>query len=251
MVVPAHPAIFLDIFESSDMEKLLSQTLTVTRMNLVPTGMGDIVWNCGHWVSLEHKDIQQVLAEMGGRLDDQLRKHTQHADEVGLIYNGFATPVPGKRACYVWERSKTGDTFQKKGRYNPKTKKYVPIEFGHSWEELQAYLWRLDKMGITVYQAPDLSSLCLAVSAFVYNSFKAEHKTLERYVKTKPILWKPDPYVETLMGVSGARMGEISAKKVVEAYGTPYRAFLAQEGDGKWPLGKIAFNLLKKGIGRS
>lgn len=247
--IPANPAITLDVFESSDMEALLSKTLSVTRMNLVPTGMGDIVWHCGHWVSLEHKDMQQTLAEMGGRLDNQLRKHTQHAEEVGLVIHGFATPIPNKRACYVWERDKKGG-FQRKGRYDPKTKKYTPIEFGRSWEELQAYLWRLDKMGITVYQAPDLPSLCLAISAFVYNSFKSEHKTLERYIKTKPIMWEPDPYVETLMGIAGARIGEVSAKKLIEAYGTPYRAFLAQE-DKKWPLGKVAYQLFKKGLGRS
>ncbi len=247
--VPARPIVTVDVFESPDFEALLARNLTVVRMNLVPTGMGDVVWFSDHWISLEHKDMQQVLAEMGGRLDDQLRKHTQHVDEVGLVFNGFATPVPNKRACYVWERDKKGE-FRRKGRYDKTTKRYTPIEFGRSWEELQAYLWRLDKMGITVYQAPDLPSLCLAISAFVYNSFKPEHKTLERYNKTKPIMWEPDPYIETLMGISGARIGEVSAKKLMEAYGTPYRAFLAQE-DSKWPLGKVAYQLFKKGIGRS
>jgi len=80
--------IILDVFERPEMEVYLSKTLTVIRHNLVTLGLADVMWNPGHIITLEHKTIEQAMSEMGGRLDDQLRKHSRHADEVGLIIDG-------------------------------------------------------------------------------------------------------------------------------------------------------------------
>ncbi len=237
-MIPGRPVVVLDVFEHPNMEKGLSVHLNVIRENLVPKGLADIYWVSDHKITFEHKTMEQLLSEMGQRLDDQLRKHTQHADEVGLVVDGLVTPYPGG-GCQLWAVSKTKGVFYKKGRH------------AAGFEELQAYLWRLDKEGITVYQFPDITSLCLGVSAFVYNSLKKEHKTLRRYVKTKPILWEPDPYLETLMGISGARIGEKTAQKLIGKWKTPFEVFVAKGEDVEAEIGVEVTKRLWKGIGRS
>lgn len=231
--------IVVDVFESQTVEIELSKTLKVMRHNLVHEGLADFYWYCGHRVTLEHKTMEQVLQEMGGRLDTQLRRYSQNAEEVGLIIDGFATPRPNEPACDLWSRSKTRGVFYKRNR---------PAK--HSWEALQAYLWRLRKEGFLVYEAPDLESMCLALSAFVYNSVKPEHKTLKHYRKVRPVLWTPNPYVETLIGIGGTRIGEITANKILAKYQTPFRAFLANSADGDWPAGEAVYRQIQKGIGR-
>ncbi len=243
--------IILDVYESDEMNTYLSQTLQVFRQNLVPTGMADIMWNCGHTITLEHKTIEQAMTEMGGRLDQQLYKHSHHADEVGLVIDGVVMPVPGEPACYLYKYQKVKRTFtqemrKRHGKLEPK-KIYV------SWEAFQAYLWRLDKEGFTVYQAPTLESLCLGISAFVHNSLKPEHQSLRRYIKSKPVIWeeKDQPiyfWIKTLMVHAG--VGEAMARKLLEAYGTPWEVFRANPLDGKWPAGESVFNTIQADIGR-
>ena len=236
--------VVVDVFERPEMEVELSKTLIVQRHNLVHLGLADIFWYCGHRVTLEHKTIESVFQEMGGRLDDQLRKHSRNAEEVGLVIDGIATPVPGERKCYLWSQSRDGAIFYPRKR-----------KIGKSWEEYQAYLWRLDKEGFTIYQAPTLESLCLAISAFVYNSMKPEHKSLRRDVKTKPVVWEEEDtplyhYIRTLMGLSGTPIGEITARKLLEAYGTPSQVFLGNPLDGKWNVGEVVFHKMQQAIGR-
>jgi len=247
-------AVVLDIFESDEMEGYLSKTLQVARHNMVSIGVGDLFWNCGHTVSLEHKTIEQAMTEMGGRLDDQLRKHSHNADEVGLIIDGIATPVPNEHACYLWRQSKDEKTFTRQGRRQKGSTAYIPMKIHVSWEAFQAYLWRLDKEGFTVYQSPTLESLCLAVSAFVHNSMKPDHKSLRRYVKTKPVIWEEKDkliyhYIKTLMVHDG--VGEQMARRLLDAYGTPFAVGMADPLDGIWPAGEVVFNTIQRDIGRS
>ena len=157
----------LDVYESKEMELYLSKTLQIHRQNLVPLGMADIMWNCGHIITLEHKTVEQAMSEMGGRLDQQLYKHSHHADEVGLVIDGIAMPIAGEAACYLYTYNKTKRTFTQ--QFRKRNGKAEPRKIHVSWEAFQAYLWRLDKEGFTVYQSPTLESLCLAISAFVHN----------------------------------------------------------------------------------
>lgn len=238
--------IVLDIFESQIMEEELSKTLRVVRHNLVHEGLADIFWVAygGHRITLEHKTAEQLLAEMGKRLDDQLRRYTTQVEEVGLVVDGIVTPVEGKPQCYIWDVK--GNTPHLKYRW-VKGKRQVMVS-NHSFQKLYAYIWQLDKAGITTYLFPTTNALCLGVSAMVYNSMKEEHSTLKRYHRTRPILWTPDPYVGTLMGVSGAPIGERTARRLLDKYGTPFKTFLSDGSD--WPLGPKLYEAVMKGIGR-
>ncbi len=50
--------VILDVFEAKETELYLAKTLQVVRQNMVPLGLGDIVWNHGLMESLEHKTIE-------------------------------------------------------------------------------------------------------------------------------------------------------------------------------------------------
>lgn len=236
------PCLYIDVFEDKSIDAMFTGSVEVVRMPLVSSGFADFMWHCGHSVTLEHKTIDQAMNEMGGRLDEQLRRYTQHADEVGLAIDGVATPVPGKAECIIWQL-----TGMQTWRPRFRVKK--------SWEMFQAYLWRLDKEGITVYQAPTIQSLCLGIEAFIHNSFKPEHNhsTLRRYIKTKPV-YLPDEgtekqgYINTLMSHKG--VGEIVARRLLQEYETPWNIYNASPYDGRWPVQEMVYWNMMKSLGK-
>lgn len=219
------PIVLIDVFESPEIERGLRRCgLNVQRISLVNAGVADLFWY-GHGdtrFTLEHKTVSQVVAEMGKRLDTQLRKHSQNADDVGLIMDGVAVP-----------NLKHGGTDFYREVESAKGKR-IYVKSGHSaihYEAFTAYLWRLEKEGFAVYSFPNVEALCLGVASFVFNSQKAEHSTLRRYAKTKPVLWKPDPHIQLLVSLPTARIGEKTANKIIDHYGSPY-AFFADSLEG-------------------
>jgi hypothetical protein len=248
--LPNNPVLVMDVFEGhakgKDIEGELSKFLTVVRQNLVPTGLADYFWMGldSRRYTLEHKTATELLADMGNRLEDQLRKNTQNADDVGLIWDGVLTPTEDGKGCYPWHFSAKNPKIMVRGK--PRNKSYQAV---------MSYIWSLEHNGISVYNVPDWKTMCRAISEFVYNTLKAEHKTLQRYVKTKPIILDPDlsedqrGYVRTLMGISGARIGEATAKKILVEYGTPFNFLVSELGDGS--IGDAVFRNAMRGIGRN
>ena len=232
--------LYIDTFEPKGVEALFPSTITATRQYLVGSGYADYMWHCGHLITLEHKTIEQAISEMGGRLDEQLRRYTQNADEVGLVIDGVATPVDGEPACLVWQ--------QRGAAWIPRRKVHRP------WEAFQSYLWRLDKEGITVYQAPTMGALCLSIASFVHNSFKPEHKTLRRYIKTKPI-HMPDEdtdkasYIRVMMSHRG--VGEAMARRLLDIYKTPWGVYQSHPLDGLWPSNDNLFWSIMREVGKT
>ena len=203
----------VDVHEPEEVSLGLQKYQIITgRQNLVPKGYADIYW-VGHGditYTLERKTASQVVSEMGYRLDQQLTKHTQHVNEVGLIIEGIATPLDGGGTQF-WRLSKDGKYFNKD--------RTSPI----GYEAYAAYLWRLDKQGIAVYQFANLEALCLGVAAIISNTNKAEHQGLGNYRKTRKIQRDITPHEQLLMGIPG--IGLKTAKKILEEYETPYSYF--------------------------
>lgn len=248
--LPYNPVLVMDVFEGKakgeNIAKELSKYLTVIRQNLVPLGLADYFWIGvdDRRYTLEHKTARELLSNMGNRLDVQLRKNTQNADDVGLIWNGVITPTRNGKGCYPWDVSKSDPSTMVRGKASP-----------HSYQEVMGYIWSLEHNGISVYNVPDWRTMCRAISEFVYNTLKSDHKTLRRYVKTRPIILDPGvsetekTYIKTLMGISGARIGEATAKKILKVYKTPFDFLMSEPGD-KPEIGKALFNNAMKGVGR-
>lgn len=249
--LPHKPVLVMDVFEGKakgeDTEQELAQFLTIVRQNLVPLGLLDFFWIGATSLryTLENKTAKELLSEMGGRLDEQLRRATNHADDVGLIWRGVITPTSDGRGCYPWYLSKQNPKIMVRGKSSP-----------HSYQEVMGYIWGLEHTGISVYNVPDWRTMCRAIAEFVYNTLKAEHKTLQRYHKTKPVILDPGltdvekGYVQTLMGISGARIGEATAKRILAAHRTPFNFLVSEMGD-KPEIGDGTFRNAMKAIGRN
>ena len=250
------PVAILDIFEAKETELYLTAAnLSIVRQNMVPLGLGDIVWNCGHMESMEHKTIEQAMTEMGGRLDEQLVKHSQHADNVSLVIDGVVTPVPNEPACYLYKYDKLRKILIPDMIFKGKNRKSEHKKIWVSWEAWQAYKWRLDKEGFTVYEAPHLQAMCLAVSAYIHNSLKpeADHKTFKRFIKTRPIIHAESDtaifnYIKTLMVHTG--IGEETARRLLDIYKTPWQVYRAHWLDGDWPSGEVIWQTIQANIGK-
>ena len=236
------PTIVVDVFEPTSADAILAKWgLTVVRQNLVPLGLADYLW-MGHGgirYTLERKQGKELVSAMGGRLDDQLRKHSQNADFVGLVIEGVITPAPNG-GCIFWKESTNRKIFHQNGT--------SPI----GYEMLMAYIWSIGQQGFPVYQFPSFESMLLGISSFVHNSMKASHSALQHHTKTKPVMFKPNPYIETLMGIGGdTRIGEKLATRIVDNVGTPYSFFNSDLQRMGPIIGDQAFIRAMKNIGRS
>lgn len=246
-----NPVVVMDTFEGrskgQNIEAELGRFLTVMRENLVPLGLADYFWTGfdGTRFTLEHKNAGELMQDMGGRLDDQLRKHTQNADDVGLIIDGMMTPAEDGKSTYIWRVSAKNPKIMTRQHKSP-----------HSYQEVMGYLWGLDKAGINIYCVPDWVAMCRCIAEYVYNTLKPEHRTLKRYIKSHPVILdeKATPehrkYVGTLMGLSGARIGEITAKKILQDQDTPFKFFISEANENP-KIGDEAFKSAMRAIGRA
>jgi ERCC4-type nuclease len=86
------------------------------------------------------------------------------------------------------------------------------------YSRVQAWLWGLDKAGITVWQCHTITGTARTLVEFYRQSQKEEHSVLTRYIKPRitPAPWsKP---VLRLMGIEG--IGEETAKLLIEHFGS-------------------------------
>jgi hypothetical protein len=237
-----NPTILVDTFEPNDMAPLLEQwSLQTVKVNMVPMGLADYSWQGYGSVryTLERKQGRELVGAMGGRLDEQLRKHLANADVVCLGIQGIITPKLNG-GCEFWDQASNGKVFYKRAS--------SPI----GYETLQAYLWSLSQQGVVVFQWPDLASMAMGLASFVHNSMKPEHATLNRHIKHRPNLFTPNPYIETLMGIGGdTKIGEKLATRIVEEVGTPFSFFNSEIE--RWPsiIGEQTYRRAMKNIGRA
>lgn len=208
----------IDVFEPQQIEDLLRQCLTVSRIALNTRGFADYLWHAvdGHTIQVERKQIDEILGDMDG-VELQLRKEIVNAEETLLLYEGTFEPIAGtKTACQSFRKSKDGKLLVPGHKYNT------------SYAGVQAWFSQLDKAGITIVNTIDYVATATTLVALYNNSQKEEHTTFKRYIKQK-IYPKPyNPHVETLMGIANVNIGEEIATALIDRYGTSYYT-LSQE----------------------
>ena len=124
--------------------------------------------------------------------------------------------------------------------------------FKRKYISLMAYLWSIQKRwGIQTVFTSDPVASALAIGAIVTNSHKTISDTLNPYSGARPLLSAPNPYIETLIGLSGAHIGEVTAKKVLSHYSTPFLAFTEDVASLRKALGKNLADRLLQSIGRA
>jgi hypothetical protein len=248
------PTVIQDKFENIVAYEHLSRLLTVVRHNLVPIGVGDYFWHDadGLKISLEHKTGEEAASESGNRLDGQLEKHIRNADLVGLIISDMITPTP-EGSIQVWKR-----------KYNRVIKKFDDAfvrgrTVDKEYSAFEAYIFSLERLGVPVFRVPDLESMAHTIASFVYNSTNKrakDHTTLRKHLRPRvtTTLAMPDGidkgYVETLMGIRKARIGEKTALKLIQEFETPHKVLTASVESLRRVIGKGTAENLLDSIGR-
>ncbi len=241
--------IFVDIFEPTQIENLLKQTVETTRMTLnhSPEGYADyLFFACdGHRIQVERKQIDEILSDLDGTEEQLGREVSNGVEETILIYEGTCEPIPGlKMAVQSFKLAKGGKVMVPSHKYNI------------SYTGLQAWFSQLDKAGITVIHTCHYIGTAMTLVALYNNAQKQEHTTLRRYIKEHIVVKPFNEHVITLMGIKGASLGEARAKALIERYGTVWYTLsqsveeIAETIVGEKKLGMAVANKLHKAIGR-
>ena len=246
--------LIIDKFESQQVCELFQALIPIHRMNLVPLGVGDYLWvdADGQRHSWEHKAGGEMLQLIGGRLDEQLEKHIQNSEVVGLIISDMITPTEDG-SCQVWHQ-----------KFNQSKQDYDNVfikgrKVNRTYSSFAGYIGSLELLGVQVMMVPNLSSMVWYISSIAYNTTEkklSEHTTLNRFLKPRSTSNIPinkgqyRSYVESLMGLKGARVGQQTGEKLIKRFGTPYAAMTASDGELDMVLGPATGKKFREAIGR-
>lgn len=203
--------VYLDVYESDRLERLLAQNLRVVRMPLNEQGKADIWWMAGDGQTYqwENKSVAEVLGDMD-HVEAQLQKQYYNADHCGLIIRDAAIPLDGATLHMAHQRTKK-DWFISKRVFKPAYSRY------RSW------LVGIDGAGVKVVEVGNLTAVARHIVAEYTWSNSPEHESLRHYHRTKIVIEKRDPHVLALMGLSlayGLNIGETRATTLIGKFGT-------------------------------
>jgi len=234
----------VDTFEPVELEMLIQQSVDTVRDSYNAKGFPDyhFLGYDVHSIGISRKQMGELLSSLDDA-EEQLRRDIMGVDELYLLAEGVMPSsclVHNKPALQTWIPTKDGK-FLRPGR-----------TFGISCGFFYAWLYQIDKAGITFVNTFDWTDSANAIVSIFKNAQKKEHTTLQRYIKQKIV---PKPYnhhVETLMGISGAGIGEKMGKALIERYGTAW-ATLHQEPEElalTEGIGLVVANRILTAIGR-
>lgn len=203
--------ILLDIFEPIEVERLIAQSVPVSRLALNSKGFADYLFYAfdGHRIQVERKQADEVLGGIDS-VEEQLRRELSNGvEETILLIEGICEPVFGlKIATQTWRRAK-GKNILVPGR-----------TYNCSYTGYKAWQNQLDKAGVTIVETFDYTATAMTLVALFQNAQKEEHKTLRRYIKDKIYIESYNPHILNLMSIKGGGIGEEKAKALIDRYGT-------------------------------
>lgn len=206
--------VFADIFEPPEIADKVIAQVGGSRIPLNERGYADYFWtgvgHIGHQV--ENKAWSEILAGLD-HVESQLAKQLPNVDCNYLLIRGVISPT--KHGIDIYQQSWTKPYFHVKYKHG---KSGQPQEW--LYKRVMAWLWQLDKAGVTVVWVPNDEAAVTTLVAMYEQSQKMEHRTLRRYIKKKVQTVEDNPHVQTLMGIVGAGIGEARAKVLIARYGT-------------------------------
>ena len=233
--------ITVDVHEPDKIKDLLRKLpLNVNVVGTSTVNMADYVWHNGDRLFMwERKKHRELLGEIGGILDSQLLRYTDNYPDalVGIIQEGMITPTPDG-LCQTWDKK------WPKNRKSPTyaTGKIVPTRYS----AYMAYLFQRFCEGIYHINSEDEVDTARTIGSFVYNSFKDEHKGLNRNVVVKSDKRKPfETHLATFPGI-----GMKTAEKLVKEYGSPWDLYAMPYGVLEGMVGERIAMAIFEGIGK-
>lgn len=209
----------VDAFEPVEIMNLIGQSCPATRANLNNAGFADYLWqdHAGDPVQVERKQWGEILSDLEG-IEEQLRREFIMTPSMYLLIEGLVEPSPNGILGFKRNQMKPIWTPAHEWKNQP-----------HFWSRVQAWLWSLDKAGITIVQTPTLGATATTLVAMYKQHQDPTHTVLNRYLKPRTSLLPQNNCVRFLMGVPG--LGESRAKVLAEHFGSVGRLVNADPGE--------------------
>ena len=248
-------SILVDTFEPVEIEAVLMSMLAPMRQYLVDMDMGDYYWVSpqGRYL-VERKTSSEIIADSGGRIDDQLRRYinNENVDLVTLLIEGEITEAPGTNKSIGW--TQTGRSHGKLQARN----------FAKPYNAVMGWLWSLQtQWNIKIVYSEGMIESARVIGNMVVKSHQPVHTSLWPYQNRRADLKMPSTFMETILGVSNLEVdpktkkyvrrrgvGEKTALKILTHYSTPQDAFNAPWADMEALVGKETAAVFFAGIGR-
>jgi ERCC4-type nuclease len=241
--------LLVDIFEPDYILNLLTQSISVNKVELNHYSFADYMWtDCeNHTNHVERKSIDEILSNVL-HVEEQLSREVLKADRTYLLYEGTFAPLPakGRPQCRSYHATKDNKLMVPGHVYN------------ESYSGVMAWLDQLDRHGITVIHSMSQTTTASILIALYNNSQKPieMHSTFNRIYKQR-VFPKPktsqDEMIATLMGIEGVELGEYRATKLIMEFGDVITVLNRSVSElAECPgIGKTIATRLLKAIGRT
>ena len=231
----------MDVHEPYEiLNELESLGASVVRTPNESYGLADYWWpakieGVERRVMVERKQAGELLTTLGRRLDTQLLKYHERQPDaiVMLLQEGVVIPNGDGKTCSSYRMEDTG-RFKKTGSHKISYAAYASYMSSRALE------------GIIVVQTSSMKETAGRLLHTAFNTNRTVRLGLNPYYTVRP---KGDKYTRFLAGIDG--IGPTSAKRMLDTYKTPYRAFLATKGSLENVLGKARAKKVWEGIGRT
>jgi DNA integrity scanning protein DisA with diadenylate cyclase activity len=228
--------ILIDTAEPEELEQLLQQSVSTTRLSLNQTKRADYYFGGADGKSRQFCRVQinELLSDMDSQ-EQELVRYYYSADQTGLIIEGVCSPMAIQLGRASKDLGITVRMNQKVlGRLPAAIFTYPIAANGFCYDShmykvsksiLQAWRYRLEECGIIVIDTVNYIDTAITLVSIYNNCQKpeSEHTTLTRYIRPKIRIEEHNPLVEAIMGVSHAYklgIGEEKAKAIAKNYGS-------------------------------
>lgn len=225
----------VDIHEPSDIITLLRQTCPVVTVPLNEFLLPDYMWygldNRLHGVN--RKQAGELVSDIDN-CERQLSNELGRVDDLSLVVEGIISPSQfinrrgGKSSKLDFGAVTRPGQMTYTYSFLPGGKLANEREHNTSYSYIMAWLWSLDKSGVTHFIVSNSFATAYAIASWRKNSLESKHTTLRRYIKPKVDPGVRDRFVLTLMGVEGGRIGEATARVLLNEFGTPWNILAAE-----------------------
>jgi len=187
----------------------------------------------------ERKQISEALSDIDA-VEEQLQHHLGECDELELIVEGIALPVPD--GVQTYHLSKDGRFFIQGYHHRNQPGLWA------RWESFKWNLWHED--GIYVAETNHWQQTVQYLAASYRMSLTADHTTLKRYTIEHIPQMDRNPHVDNLMRLKRLDIGPKRAQTLVDDHDTMYGVLTASYVDLVGEQGGPWVEKFFKGIGR-
>jgi excinuclease UvrABC nuclease subunit len=180
----------------------------------------------GHKIQCNRTQAGELLSNVDS-FEDELRRYYNNADETYAIIEGIISPYKLSNAKMPSDLllRKTPTLPGALYGYAVSTKGWIYREqqFRISNKMFKAWLYQIDKAGISViYTVNDIDTAASLVAVYE-NAQKTEHQTLQRYLRPRITVRGHNKHVQALINLSSAyklNIGEVKAEALINEFGT-------------------------------